>query len=264
MRATVPSGAPPHLGRPDQPAPRPARMGRSSRCRERDGFVRCRHRLTEGVMLMSTSTHHTVLTRRRLAAVTVPLAVAIGLRVTGLAHVAGRVRVDGLVELAVLGAGVLVLAWLALSCGVAAGCLTARVAGGGWRHGEAWVHRWAPVVVRRALVLAVGTGLGLSVASGASAADVPAPSPVTTVSTAAVDPAPVAAGISAGDLGWVPTGQGTASTPSAVPTSPPQASTPWRCGCPARWRSRQGHRPARPSRVRSAAGGLRRSAAGSP
>ena len=118
----------------------------------------------------------------------------LGSRLDVLVHATGALQVDDMVELAALAAGVAVLGWLAVSCAVAALCLTARAAGGGWRRGEAWVHRWAPVVVQRAVVLAVGAGLGLSAATGASASDagLPAPSPAPSLS-ATVRPAAAAA-----------------------------------------------------------------------
>jgi nucleoid-associated protein YgaU len=103
-----------------------------------------------------------------------------------------------------------VLAWLTLSCAVAAACLTARATGAGWRCGEVWVQRWAPAVVRRAVVIAVGAGIGLSAATGASAADVvPTGSPLPTVSAAAAPDA-------GRDLGWVPTEPGTSTVPSGA------------------------------------------------
>lgn len=55
---------------------------------------------------------------------------------------------DELVELAVLGAGSVVLLWLAASAALAAACLGARVAGATWRRGEACVRQCAPAVVR--------------------------------------------------------------------------------------------------------------------
>lgn len=138
---------------------------------------------------------------------------ALAPRLVELARAAGRSQVDGLVELGIVAVGVAVLVWLAVSCGVAAGCLTARAAGGGWRRGEAWVHRWAPAVVRRAVVLAVGAGLGLSAATGASAVDVPVSTPAPSVSSTTVRTG------AAADLGWVPTEQSAA--PSSTPATPP-------------------------------------------
>jgi len=149
---------------------------------------------------------------------------------------------DDLVELGVLAAGVLVLAWLSTSCAVTAGCLLARGAGRGWRRGEAWVHRFAPALLRRALVVSVVAGLGISAATGATAAARNGTDPASVVVvTATVDPAPPV------DLGWVvtPTPAPTpgATTPSAdapaaaigatptatsVPTAPP--TTPARVG----------------------------------
>ncbi len=147
------------------------------------------------------------------AAAAAGLTVALGTRLAALARAAGPLQVDGLVELGVLVAGVAVLSWLAVSCAVAGGCLTARAAGGGWRRGEAWVHRWAPVVVQRAVVLAVGAGLGLSAATGASASDagLPAPSPAPSLSATVLADAPAAT-----DLGWAPT----SAVPSSTPTAP--------------------------------------------
>lgn len=124
------------------------------------------------------------------------LAVALGTRVAALVAVAGTARADELVELAVLGAGALVVAWLALSAAVASACLVVRSAGFAWRRGESWVHRFAPAVVRQAMVVVVATGLGAASVTAASAA---APAPTTS-------PAPVATVVADGvalDLGWV-------------------------------------------------------------
>lgn len=132
-------------------------------------------------------------------------------RLLGLVGSAGPSRVDGLVELGVVAVGAAVLAWLTLSCAVAAACLTARATGAGWRRGEVWVQRWAPTVVRRAVVIAVGAGIGLSAATGASAADaVPTGSPLPTVSATAAPDA-------GRDLGWVPTEPSTSAVPSGAP-----------------------------------------------
>lgn len=78
--------------------------------------------------------------------------------------------VDRLVETAVLGVGLLLAGWLALSLVVATACASGRAAGVTWRAGERIVARCAPDLVRRVLVLAVGAGLGLSAATGATAA----------------------------------------------------------------------------------------------
>jgi len=162
------------------------------------------------------------------AAAAATLGATLGVRLAGLARIAGRSQVDGLVELGVVAAGVAVLAWLATSCAVAAGCLSARAVGGGWRRGEAWVHRWAPVVVRRAVVLAVGAGLGLSAATGASASDAtPLASPVPST-TATAD------ATGARDLGCVPTdrapseaGGAATAAPNGSPSEPGATPQPY-------------------------------------
>jgi LysM repeat protein len=142
------------------------------------------------------------------------LALALGTRVLVLVRTltAGPAAAapDDVVEAAVLSAGVAVLAWLGVSCAVAFACLAARMAGCSWRHGEAWVRRYAPVVVRRALVVAVAAGLGLAGAGAAGATDAPAP-----VATATQElPA---------DLGWVvPT---PTPTPTSTSTSTPRVTT---------------------------------------
>lgn len=138
-------------------------------------------------------------------------------RLLGLIGSAGPSRVDGFVELGVVAVGAAVLTWLTLSCAIAAACLTARATGAGWRRGEVWVQRWAPTVVRRAVVIAVGAGLGLSAATGASAADaMPTGSPLPTVSATAAPDA-------GRDLGWVPTEPGTSAVPSGAPAPTPLA-----------------------------------------
>lgn len=149
-----------------------------------------------------------------LAALTAgALGTGLTVRLLGLVGSAAPSRVDGFVELGVVAVGAAVLAWLTLSCTVAAACLTARATGAGWRRGEVWVQRWAPTVVRRAVVIAVGAGIGLSAATGASAADtVPTASPLPTVSATAASDA-------GRDLGWVPTEPGTSAVPSRAPAA---------------------------------------------
>lgn len=131
----------------------------------------------------------------------------------------GAWRVDVAVEAAVTTAGALVASWLALSALVTAVCVVARAAGARWRSGERLVQRWAPAVVRKALVVAVGASVGLGLASGASAAT-PAPTPSVSAS-ATVD-----------DLGWVATTPGPEPSParaerstvaSELPVAPPPA-----------------------------------------
>ena len=103
-------------------------------------------------------------------------------------------RVDAAVEVGVCAAGALVASWLAACALLTAVCVLARVAGASWRAGERLVHRYAPAIVRKALVVAVGASVGLGMATGASAATpAPAPSPSASVLTAA------------DDLGWVVT-----------------------------------------------------------
>jgi hypothetical protein len=148
------------------------------------------------------------------------VAVACGRRVLQLVSGAAIARPDELVELGVLATGVVVLAWLAASAALAATCLLVRGAGGAWRRGEAWVNRFAPAVVRRALVVTVAAGLGAASVTTASAADL--------VPTASPTAATVVAGGAGPDLGWVVTGGATSSLPQAAGptgTAPGGAST---------------------------------------
>ncbi|MGV8976787.1 MAG: LysM peptidoglycan-binding domain-containing protein [Cellulomonas sp.] len=122
--------------------------------------------------------------------------------------------VDRLVETGVLGAGLVLTAWLALSLVVATLCATGRAAGVRWRAGERLVARCAPDLVRRALVLAVGAGIGLSAATGATAA---APGDLdlgwtATAATTTASPAMTATGLSA----VAATPAGTTTTVSSV------------------------------------------------
>lgn len=155
------------------------------------------------------------------------LCLSLTLRVrTLLAGQTGPWRVEAAVEVGVTSVGLLVAAWLAGSGLVATMCLLVRAAGTTWRTGERLVHRFAPQVVRRALVLAVGAGIGLGMASGATAV---APDPSPTISVTA-DAAALP------DLGWavtVPSAEPHAPTPvpevdvaSAVVTSQEPAATP--------------------------------------
>ncbi len=132
------------------------------------------------------------------------LATACMRRVLQLAAGAGTAGVDDLVELLVVAVGAVVLAWLAGSAAVAATCLVARSTGRRWRAGEVWVRRFAPTVVRRALVVVVAAGIGAASVTTASAAE-PAP-PAGAVAVSAVTPG--------GDLGWVVTAPG---GPTTVP-----------------------------------------------
>jgi resuscitation-promoting factor RpfA len=143
------------------------------------------------------------------------LAIGLAVRVGYLATRVGVTRPDELVELVVLGAGVLVLAWLAGSSGLAAACLVTRRMGHAWRRGEGCVQRFAPALVRRALVVVVAAGLGAASVGAASAADLPPTSPS---ATAVADGGPI-------DLGWVvSTPVGAVPTPAV--TSSPAADTP--------------------------------------
>jgi LysM repeat protein len=127
-----------------------------------------------------------------------------------LATHAGVWRVETAVEIGVCAAAVLVAAWLAASASVTALCVAVRLGGASWRAGERLVHRCAPGIVRKALVVAVAATVGLGVASGASAAPEPVPS------------ATVAASVD--DLGWVVTTPGEAVDAAVAPTHSPLAA----------------------------------------
>ncbi|MFB7800723.1 LysM peptidoglycan-binding domain-containing protein [Isoptericola sp. NPDC056134] len=104
--------------------------------------------------------------------------------------------VDRWVELAVLAAGLLAAAWLALSGALALTCVAASLLGRRWRAGEAAVERLAPATVRRLVRTAVGAGVGAGLTLAptvALAADLP-PTP----------PADHGASVVL-DLGWQPT-----------------------------------------------------------
>lgn len=154
-------------------------------------------------------------------------AVALAARAGELGARASAAQVDELVELAVLAAGVLALAWLAGSAALAAACLATRCAGRTWRRGEAWVRRLAPAVVRRTLAVAIAAGLGAGGAPGAFAADgVPTTSPR---ATATITAEPL-------DLGWVvtsPVRGPRAGTAVTAPASTPPAPVPARTTTPA-------------------------------
>jgi len=144
------------------------------------------------------------------------VATACARRAVRLAAEAATAGVDDLVELLVVAVGAAALAWLAGSAAVAAACLVARATGRRWRAGEAWVRRFAPTVVRRALVVVVAAGLGAASVTTASASG-PTPSP-STAATAAVVPGD--------DLGWVVTAGGAVpgavtAASAAAPSSPP-------------------------------------------
>ncbi|GAA3815006.1 LysM peptidoglycan-binding domain-containing protein [Cellulomonas soli] len=130
----------------------------------------------------------------------------------------GATRVEDLVAVTVTGAGTAVAAWLTLSTGLALLCALVRLAGRTWRSGEAAVHRTAPVVVRRALTLAITTGVGLGLATGAQAATPPTVTPTTATATSnasAVTAAP-------DDLGWAPTSRSAGATETPETPAPPE------------------------------------------
>ncbi len=138
-------------------------------------------------------------------------------RVLLLASSLRTARADDLVELGVLVTGAAVLVWLAASAAAAAGCLAARSAGQVWRRGEGWVHRFAPGIVRRALVVAVAAGIGAAGATAAAADAAPTPGPIVATAPA------VGAGT---DLGWVVTAPAPAVAPSAPTTAPAWRTEP--------------------------------------
>ncbi|MEU2202417.1 LysM domain-containing protein [Isoptericola sp. NPDC019482] len=154
----------------------------------------------------------------RLVALTVTAAAAgaaLLLRVAALAPrtaaSAAGLTVDRWVELAVLTAGLVAAAWLALSGALALACVAASLLGRRWRAGEAAVERLAPAAVRRLVRSAVGIGVGTGLAlapTAALAADSPPTAP------AADGPSVVL------DLGWQPTGPDAPA--SAEPAGPPQ------------------------------------------
>jgi LysM repeat protein len=129
------------------------------------------------------------------------LTVGIGVRLRAvLAGCLTGAGVDRLIETGILAVGLGLAVWLTLSVAVATTCATGRAAGVTWRSGERLVARYAPGVVRRALVLAVGAGIGLSAATGATAA---APGDV--------------------DLGWAVTASTTTTAP--VVADPTETAT---------------------------------------
>ena len=142
------------------------------------------------------------------------LAVGLVMRALSLVSASAAPEVDGLVEVAVCAGGALVAGWLAASALVALGCTAVRLVGSSWRLGERLVHRWAPAVVRRSLLLVVSATVGLGAATGASAAVAPTPAP--SASTVAV---------TADDLGWVVTTPAPAFVMTPAPTPTP-AGTP--------------------------------------
>lgn len=142
-------------------------------------------------------------------------AAALALRVVALTPTASGTGPDDLVELGLSAVGAAVLGWLAVSAAVAAGCLALRATGRSWRSGEAAVHRFAPVLVRRTLAVAVAAGLGLG-SAGVAVADDGTP----TTSTPAAVSVTAATGP---DLGWVVSVAAPSPATTAVPS--PTAAT---------------------------------------
>ncbi len=145
------------------------------------------------------------------------LAVALAQRAFSLVSDSPVLTIDACVELVVTGVGALVACWLAGSTLLALGCLAVRLVGSSWRLGERLVHRCAPAIVRRALVVVVSASVGLGVASGASAGT-PAPTPSPTSVSADVS-------MSADDLGWAITTPAAADVSPITDTPPPAPST---------------------------------------
>lgn len=148
-----------------------------------------------------TATTATALLAGGLVALTV--SVALGLWATGQALGTQVWRVESVVAPAVVLVGAVAAAWVAASALLAGACGLVRSTGRAWRSGERAVQRWAPVVVRRALAVAVAGAVGLGGAVGAHAAPAEAPAAV------------------AVDLGWSPTAPddaGAAATPAPAPS----------------------------------------------
>ncbi|MDQ0373288.1 LysM peptidoglycan-binding domain-containing protein [Cellulomonas humilata] len=140
-----------------------------------------------------------------LASATLAGVLALHVRAVLTDHV-GPWQVDSVIEIGVAVVGMLVALWLAAASLLGTVCVVVRTAGASWRAGERLVHRCAPQVVRKALVLAVGAGIGLGMATGASATALE-PSPSATVAAAPTD------------LGWSETASTTANeaaSPSTV------------------------------------------------
>ncbi|MGY4643072.1 LysM peptidoglycan-binding domain-containing protein [Cellulomonas sp. URHB0016] len=148
-----------------------------------------------------------------------------------LSPAAGPRRVDTLVEIGVTVTGLAVVAWLGCSALLALGCVAVRAAGVTWRSGERVLLRYAPAVVRRALVLAIGTGLGLGMVTSATAAEPAAEPAGVTVTSTALPVGPDQ------DLGWAvtgsdgsevtdagPAGSDLTSSATAVPTDAPSSA----------------------------------------
>ncbi len=151
------------------------------------------------------------------------LAVLLAVRLRSMATAdLANLRVDQAVEIGILAIGAALTAWLALSLLVATACAAARVLGGGWAAGERLVHRCAPAVVRRTLVLAVGAGLGLSIGGVAHAADTDLGwAPTTATATATTAPAAADAAEQAEPATVVST-----ATHSSAPQTATQAGEP--------------------------------------
>ncbi|WP_028050223.1 LysM peptidoglycan-binding domain-containing protein [Cellulomonas sp. URHD0024] len=146
------------------------------------------------------------------------LAYGLATRAHTLATASSVRTVDSLVEIAVCGTGALVAGWLAASALLALGCLAARLVGSSWHLGERVVHRCAPTVVRRSLVLVVGASIGLGAATGASAAVAPTPPPTATAA---------ASSVTADDFGWAVTTPADAAAPGPTPaTAAPPVDVP--------------------------------------
>jgi len=141
-----------------------------------------------------------------LASATLAGVLALHVRAVLTDHV-GPWQVDSVIEIGVAVVGALVALWLAAGALLATVCVVVRAAGASWCAGERLVHRCAPQIVRKALVLAVGAGIGLGMATGASATALE-PSPSATV--AAVPD----------DLGWsVTTSTAATAIEAATPST---------------------------------------------
>jgi LysM repeat protein len=138
-----------------------------------------------------------------LACVGLTAGIGVRLQVLAMAGLTGA-SIDRLVEVGILAVGLALAAWLTGSIALAALCVAGRAAGVTWRAGERLIARYAPLVVRRALVAAVGAGIGLSAATGAHA-------------TPPADH----------DLGWVSTASAVTATTASVGSAanPTQART---------------------------------------
>jgi resuscitation-promoting factor RpfA len=175
--------------------------------------------MAQRVSTSTTTTHQDRRTGPRLTALlglsgaTGLGAILLALRVLDLVGDLPVARVETYLEIALVGIGCLLAAWIALTSTLGAACVAGRTAGRRWAAGERIVQRHAPAVVRRLTSVGVALSVGAGLALGAGSAHAAPPEPAPPATPPAVD------------LGWrSTTPHGIEPLPAPTEATEPDAS----------------------------------------